>query len=507
MSDGYCNARAARFSAAGEFVSSYSISAAKAKAGGLPAGASSSELNVAHSVAVDECARRLYVADREGGRVVAFDLHSGALALSADVSRLGRVWALAPGPYGRMLALAWERGRNATLVDVSAFDAAAPLSWSLPGTEDLYPHDIALGAAPLALSGAGDRLFAVYVAPCCGGADARRGALQKFVLFPTAYGRQRAAAAAAAAAAAGGGGRPVLAHFAGGHAKATAAATAAAAKKGGEDDDAAAGGKQEPQRRGREEEDDDEEGQEEEAAGAPAKVARREAKPALLTEEERRGGPGSGSSGKSKAAAADADEGEEDEDDAGSSGEVHAVLRGRPPAPRQDGGGGGSGWLGQLATAGAVIAAAAAAALGVRRWRRRNSGGFGGGGARHGGRGGGGGGGGGVDILSAGLGGSSGAISSEMVKLPHRSYGGGGDLAQRSGANGHHYGDDGCAGELVFGRDLDGDDDDGTYGGGGLNGGGLNGGGGANSALAAADEDLERLEREVLLRGAGGPRS
>ncbi len=38
------------------------------------------ELVVAHSLAVDECASKLYVADREGGRVVAFDLKTYKLA-------------------------------------------------------------------------------------------------------------------------------------------------------------------------------------------------------------------------------------------------------------------------------------------------------------------------------------------------------------------------------------------------------------------------------------------
>lgn len=48
------------------------------------------------------------------------------------------------------------------------------------GLEAAFPHDIALGAAPIALTGAGDRLFAAYVAPLC----ETCGPLQRFVLFP-----------------------------------------------------------------------------------------------------------------------------------------------------------------------------------------------------------------------------------------------------------------------------------------------------------------------------------
>ncbi len=54
-------------------------------------------------------------------------------------------------------------------------------AWALPGTAETFPHQMALGAAPQGLSGAADRLFAVYVAPTC---ERGCGALQRFVLVP-----------------------------------------------------------------------------------------------------------------------------------------------------------------------------------------------------------------------------------------------------------------------------------------------------------------------------------
>lgn len=90
------------------------------------------------------------------------------------------MWALLVGPYSRFFALVWEYNQDAKLVDIRQPSSAA---WTLPGLKQLYPHDVALGAAALELTGAGDRLFALYVAPLCHGC----GALRKFVLFPKAF--------------------------------------------------------------------------------------------------------------------------------------------------------------------------------------------------------------------------------------------------------------------------------------------------------------------------------
>jgi hypothetical protein len=59
------------------------------------------------------------------------------------------------------------------------------ITWVVSNTTDLWPHDFALGAAPLALTGASDRLYAMYVAPLKSGGGG--GPLQKFVMFPVAY--------------------------------------------------------------------------------------------------------------------------------------------------------------------------------------------------------------------------------------------------------------------------------------------------------------------------------
>lgn len=57
--------------------------------------------------------------------------------------------------------------------------------WTLPGIEDQYPHEVAIGPAPLALSGAGERLHAVYVVPTC--PPAQCGKMRRFVALPQGH--------------------------------------------------------------------------------------------------------------------------------------------------------------------------------------------------------------------------------------------------------------------------------------------------------------------------------
>jgi hypothetical protein len=148
---------------------------------------------VAHSVSVDECEGVVRVADREGRRIVAFDLDTG---LVLGISRTKwPVWSLLQGPYGRTLALLFDSSSaagggnggdsksDAVLVDS---DRPAAASWTLPGTAGKWPHDIALGAAPLALTGAGERLFALWSAPLC--PERSCGPVLKHVLFPPGFG-------------------------------------------------------------------------------------------------------------------------------------------------------------------------------------------------------------------------------------------------------------------------------------------------------------------------------
>jgi hypothetical protein len=96
------------------------------------------------------------------------------------MTAFGKVWALAKGPYGRTLALVWDEGVEARVVDV----AQSNVHWTLPDSVKLWPHDMALGAAAVPLTGAGDRMLALYVAPLCAGC----GPLEKYVLVPQDFG-------------------------------------------------------------------------------------------------------------------------------------------------------------------------------------------------------------------------------------------------------------------------------------------------------------------------------
>lgn len=80
-------------------------------------------------------------------------LHSLLPCLSCtgikDFSGCGQVWAVLKGPYGRTLALCWSEGREARLVDVNQNN----IQWTLPDSHNSWPHDMALGAAAMPLTG------------------------------------------------------------------------------------------------------------------------------------------------------------------------------------------------------------------------------------------------------------------------------------------------------------------------------------------------------------------
>lgn len=107
-------------------------------------------------------------------------LTAGHTTGSKDLSAHGKVWALLKGPYGRTLTLCWDEHKEARLVDVGQ----PKVFWTLPDSVKLWPHDMALGAAAMPLTGAGDRMLALYVAPLC--ADC--GVLEKYVLIPKDFG-------------------------------------------------------------------------------------------------------------------------------------------------------------------------------------------------------------------------------------------------------------------------------------------------------------------------------
>lgn len=66
-----------------------------------------------------------------------------------DLSRCGQVWAVMKGPYGRTLALCWSEGAEARVMDVNQNN----VFWTLPDSANLWPHDMALGAAAMPLTG------------------------------------------------------------------------------------------------------------------------------------------------------------------------------------------------------------------------------------------------------------------------------------------------------------------------------------------------------------------
>lgn len=125
------------------------------------------------------------------------------------MSAYGKVWALTKGPYGRTLALCWSEGAEARVVDVDKNN----VFWSLPDSVKLWPHDLALGAAATPLSGAGDRMLALYVAPLC--ADC--GPLEKYVLVPDGAAPPAAEEQSTQPAALPAGQRPPLAHAGSGY--------------------------------------------------------------------------------------------------------------------------------------------------------------------------------------------------------------------------------------------------------------------------------------------------
>ena len=123
---------------------------------------------VPHALALDECTGRLFVADRENGRVL--ELHNiGAaptgwqLAHSWDTRAAGGLpYALARAPGGDVYSLLWARpeggggGGGVSLMPLRAAPAAgAPPTWAVPGVE--WPHSLALHA------GAGGAGLLLYV--------------------------------------------------------------------------------------------------------------------------------------------------------------------------------------------------------------------------------------------------------------------------------------------------------------------------------------------------------
>ena len=160
VADGYCNSRLVKFSPDGTYLAEIPIK------GGV----------VIHYVLVEECKGLVHAVSRENGLVVSFDINTHEERSRLDLHSNGRVWALMVKPQGGVVALAWDLGRKAMLVSI----VNPSQTWELPGIEKEYPHELALGPAPLALSGAGERVQAIYVVPTCSAAEGC-GRLKRFV--------------------------------------------------------------------------------------------------------------------------------------------------------------------------------------------------------------------------------------------------------------------------------------------------------------------------------------
>lgn len=169
VADGYCNGRVLILDAKGDFKAQLDLPQAAEKPP-LP-----------HSIALDECQRRLYVVDREVGLIHAFGLDTLSLEGSWDVGKeFGLPYAVKIGPYGTPLVLAWDRDGSGKsfLVSLSISLGRIENSWELEGLNS--PHDMALLAAPIELNGTGDRMLSVLVAETA----PTGSSIRKFIIVP-----------------------------------------------------------------------------------------------------------------------------------------------------------------------------------------------------------------------------------------------------------------------------------------------------------------------------------
>lgn len=155
VADGYCNSRVVRFTATGTFEAEYR----------LPRG----EMDIPHSLVLDECSDALYVADREHSEVHKFVISDQRLQGTWNLKQSGHVYSITAGPYGTILALCWAHREdprleavNLVLLTADATGGGPEETWQLEGLG--APHDIALAASPMPVQGTGERTLAVFVA-------------------------------------------------------------------------------------------------------------------------------------------------------------------------------------------------------------------------------------------------------------------------------------------------------------------------------------------------------
>lgn len=178
VADGYCNARVAVFDQYGTYLREYRLEDFAT----LEEIQNARDIFLPHSLALDECRQRLYVADREKGKVRAINLEKGNLEGVWDVGRYGLPYAVRIGPYGVPVVLIYDRkeSKNTFIATLKATGSSILSIWKLSDIE--APHDLEIVPAPLSMSGLGDRMFSVVVAATPLTLDLEKSNLYKFVL-------------------------------------------------------------------------------------------------------------------------------------------------------------------------------------------------------------------------------------------------------------------------------------------------------------------------------------
>ena len=139
VSDGYCNSRVMKYSAAGEVMEEFALKGAF----------------VPHSLVLDDCSATLFVADRENSQIRLVNANDGTEGRSINLTSYGKVYSLTKDEYGNIYALAWDRdfSRKVYLLQLQGGNLSGlPLSYEfavydiaaveLPGIQ--YPHDFAV---------------------------------------------------------------------------------------------------------------------------------------------------------------------------------------------------------------------------------------------------------------------------------------------------------------------------------------------------------------------------